>query len=439
MLNRPLPHAAQDRVLNYLARIRELTVDHGRPPGARQITWPILSACLNPGKPLLPNLRRLKIDYFNYSCNEHLVPLLSPSLKKIAIEFRDPQKPPNTVLMILSLAELNGCDLEIFKYTGPLLHRLPESVTQFQNLQHVQLSRPLGAPSEKSPITVVKFLTLLPSLRSFVCDLAAFSPLTDDGDQICYLNLQKIDIKARPQALRELFHRCSFPSVNEVKFQRDTEIPSFEGLASSCPNTRKLSLHFPFDFYGINNDALELKHIASLLSLPIQIFELDTDSHKFTPSDLHTLVESWPNLRSFQIKSDTQLATLPSLAAFSKLPLLSHLDVGLPLSRLLEDFSSVKNPIETHAATQQNKSSLRSLSLTNGYNPTQSSHRATFAEKRLLMGYILLLFPDLERVQISEEYGLSPLSEEELGEFQEILLDLRKERGFESVNLICHS
>lgn len=426
-MNKPLTHAAQKRTLEYLAWISELTVVHNEPPGVAEPIWLILSICLGTREPLLPNLRRLNIEYlaFDRTELEYLIPLLSPSLKVLSIRCTHPPK-VRAISTILNFAKASGCSLKNFVYDGCISRQLPEATALFKDLQIVHFpidGNPLD--QQEASITIVKFLTLLPSLRSLTCNLAVFPNSMDDEHQLCHTSLEEITVISPANALCRLFRRCTvFPSVTDVTFLRDGEIPSFEALASSCPNIRRFDLCCTTG--RDDGEDLAFKHLVTLLPLPIQIFNLEVEDHKLTQSDIHTLAQSWLDLRSFRFWSLDKLDPLPTLAAFSKSPRLCYLNVDVSFGYLLDNIPKMRELIGTYVATQGHKSPLRSLPFVI-QRPTRTLE-VTAAEKRLFVECILLLFPNLERFEFLGGYTHPFLSEYELAEFQEILLTMRKER-----------
>lgn len=412
-----MPHAARDRALGYLTRIRQLTTEHHF--RSSEPIWPILSTCLNSRKPLLPNLQCLEIEYFSDDRNEYLIPLLSPSLKTLLIQNDHPLK----VRTILNLAKVSNCDLEHFAYDGYTSQRLFEAIMLFENLQSVKLSL-YDKPSKKVSVTIIKFLTSLPSLRSLTCVLGVFSPFMD-GDQLRHISLQKIEIEAQVNELHELFHRCVFPSVTNVKILMRDEISSFEGLKMSCPNTRKLDL----DIFSLGRDyPMRFKWLAALRSLPIQTFKLNVFYHDLTPSDLRTFAESWPDLHSFQIRSITKFDPLLSFPIFSNLPYLDYFKVHMPLCHLLSNISKVPDLVATYVTTQGRRSGLRTLHFEDDDNCPRPYPVILAAEKQMLVKYMLLLFPSLEGFKFSgSTHSHDALFQKDQLELGEILSKLREE------------
>lgn len=115
------------RALGYLARIKDLAVCQSGSP--EELLWPILSASLNFHRPLLPNLRVLHIHFYVYGRNEYFIPLLSPSIKTLAIDCeRRPRL--DAILTFLNLAKARGCDLEDFTLIGAPIHYSSHAIRQ---------------------------------------------------------------------------------------------------------------------------------------------------------------------------------------------------------------------------------------------------------------------------------------------------------------------
>lgn len=412
-------------MLGYLARIRELTVCHDEPPSVdEEPIWPVLYACLSPHGPFLQHLQCLNIKYLINNHSEYLIPFLSPSLKDLEISSYLPLK-ARSIATILNLAKAHGCDLESFTYSGYPIHHIPEAIMLFKNLQVVQFP-PHKLPSPRTPITIVQFLASLPSLRWFACHLGAFSPAITDEYRFRHTNLQMIETKSEPNALRELFRTCVFPSVTDVKILYN-EVPSMEGIESSCPNIRRFNLRFDSHILQGLDEPVEFKHLSPLLSLPIQVFTLSGGfNSNLTSSDLRTFAESWPGLRSFRVYSRTKLDPLPSLAAFSNHPSLGELDLHLSFHHFLHDFPKVPIMMQTGAANHNKKSCLRVLQFDYRTGRDRDQALVSTSEKHALVEYMLHLFPRLEKFDLGFLDNL--LHEEELEELQGILLELRKER-----------
>lgn len=420
-LNKPIPPAACERALGYLARVRSLGVDLDEkiPEG---LLWPILSASFEShGLPLLPNLERLDIDFYTYDRNEYLIPLLSPSLKTLIIRCKRPPK-LNAIFSLLNIARVQGCDLEHFAYYGDdLAPHIPKVLTSFNNLRSV--SFPLNHPSKvKAPITIIEFLRSLPCLRSLVCHIGTFSHPTDE-DVFCHNSLKEIIITvSEPVSLHDLFRTCTFPSVTTVRI-RSIRLVTMEGIGSSCPNTRNLS----FTINAIK-PPLSFNHLVSLLSLPIQSFTLRVSKHTLTASDLRSFAESWPEIRYLRISSDTLFVDpLSSLAAFSNHPHLNHLNIPLPLFQLVNDISKGRDAEVMDISPQSSSiSPLRTLFLKyTGAGPRPP--RLSTKKKRVVVEHLLKLFPNLEEFMFLTDPGEDSSIGDNLAKFQEILVELREE------------
>lgn len=425
-----MPYAARRRALEYLTRIRNLKVFQCGQATKAISLWLVLSACLDCQGPLLPNLQYLEVTLSDEDNPiqdpiNHLIPLITPSLEILHINTECLQK-HQAALTVLNLAYTRGCDLKVFTYDGDPIQRLLDTIALFRNLQKVQI--PLYPISRhKAPITISKFLALLPSLRSLSCNLAAFSRSTDEC-RVCHTSLQRIEIKSPAIALREMFRELVFPSVAEVRILKDGKVPGFEGLESSFPNARKLDLCINILADRDGDQPLEFKHLASLLSLPIEIFGLQAHEHNLTPSDLRAFAKSWPQLRSFWIVSPTQFDPLSSLAAFSCHPTLSYLNLCISLCSLLNDIPKIPHLLRSHTAIQDNRSPLRSLFITRQTGGIGQCSSTTTIEKRALLEYLLLLFPRLEefRFLLDRPTICRPREDEILSELEEILAELRK-------------
>lgn len=225
---------------------------------------------------------------------------------------------------ILELAKERGCHLEVFTYDRSPVQRVPEVLALFKTLQNVQIT--LNYPLQhESSITVVEFLTSLPHLRSLTCNPMVFLRCTTE-EVIRHTSIQKMDITSPPTPLWELFQRCIFPSVTDLRIASSNDTrgfenpglsrPAFDGLHTSCPNVQKLKLQASHISDHDDDPTFEFKHFAPLLSLPVHIFHLQVGKLYLTPSDLRTISESWRNLRSFKIPAILDLMLYPALLHF---------------------------------------------------------------------------------------------------------------------------
>lgn len=429
MLSEPLPEAARRRVRKYLERIRELAVRkiQSRNAPAEEPLWSILSTCLNSRGPLLPKIQSLEISSIFCADNQYLQLFLSPSIKVLELVNCDASSPKlNGVTTTLKCVKASGCDLHAFKCGGDPIPDAPEALMIFKNLQSVEFPL-IPIPKQKSSVTITQFLASLPYLRSLTCRTAAFLRSKDE-DRVCHTSLQKIRIRSKPTAFRELFRRCTFPSVTNVDIQFDKfKNPSMDSIVSSCPEICQLEIFVNRNDVGCQ--ILEFKHVAALLSLPIQSFTLHVQKCTLTPSDLCKFAKSWPDLRSFRLCSVlTMLNTVPPLAAFLGHPRLNTLHLILPCCHLLDDIPKMQNLIKTARdvpARGGNPPPLHTLNFIN-YNrlrPPQTPR--TTAEKHVIVEYLLQEFPSLQKLRLWT-YGRS--STDDAAEYEKILKELRKER-----------
>lgn len=409
MVNRPLPDAARDRALEYLARIRRLEeVQSGRIRDRKGLLLPVLAACLECPRVLFPHLGYLEVHTRDIRSArvDCIATLIPPTLKVLKIT-TDASHDDKLGLLILELAKERGCNLEAFTDNNSPLQRLPEVLVFFKTLQDMKIT-PSYPLLNGSSITIFQFLTSLPHLRSLTCNLVIFVRCTTE-QTIRHTNLQRMDIISPSISLWELFQRCIFPSVTELTVRTcndtchspgvekypDPGRPPFDGLDTSCPNVQDLRLCacqiLPVTF--------GLKHFVPLLSLPVRLFDLDVDSIDLTPSDLRIISESWTNLYSFKIPAINTFYfdALPYLAAFSNHSHLSHLDLNIRPHFFLRNISRVPGMIAAHTLTQVARPNPCTVYLITLCGPDPDEVPViTIAEKRSLVEYLLLLFPSLK-------------------------------------------
>ncbi len=251
----------------------------------------------------MPYLHHLEIRHAIHDTRgvriDCLIPTLSPALKILKIIVV--HLPEDAlVLPILDLAKARGCDLEVFAYEFSAIHHTPEVLASFRTLGEVKLNMSWTSQQESS-ITIVTFLTSLPSLRSLACNLTVFMRMSyTSDDTLHHTSLQKMNILSPPVLFWDLFRSCVFPSVTEAKIHYEsgpagifrhlesdlTRRLTFEGLDTSCPNILKLDLKI---FSGYVYDTFDFKHITPLLRLPVHVFHLQAAKLQFTPSDYQTM------------------------------------------------------------------------------------------------------------------------------------------------------
>lgn len=388
-MNKPIPLAICERVLTYLARVKQLRVYHGGYVGE---PWPILAASLSVRGPLLPNLNTLCVTFYAWDHIESQITLLSPSLKTLVIECKRSPK-LGAIVTFMNLAKARGCDLRSFTFIGATGCGIPGGITLFNNLEEVRL--PIEEPFESSLLTtIVQFLRSLPSLRLLSCHIGSFlSPSKEE--LFCHTNLKKITFRSdcRSHQLAEVFHKCTFPSVTNATLQ------SYEPLSldiirfkSSCPDTQELNLRFKAPYASLN-----FNHLGPLLSLCIRSFTLSVLEHTLTQSNLRSFAEAWPNIHFLQITSETLFDPLPSLTTFSIYPCLKTLIVPLSLARLLEDIS------EEHQDTIESRGKSMSplcMICLKRWGPVP----LPTAGRRVIVEHLLRLFPSLVEVQLGAGY-----------------------------------
>lgn len=341
---------------------------------------------------------------------------------------------------VLNLVRTKGCDLKVFTYEGGLIQDLPGIVASFKNLQDIKLGL-YRLPKRNSSLTFIEFLASLPSLCSLACDLDSFATCKDKNASFRHTTLKRIDLHSTTKALGHFFRSCVFPSVTNARIANGNKVPTFIGLESSFPKVQELKLSIGLLVGHEGSPPIKLPHLASLLSLPIRAFTLEVVGchHNLAVCDLHTIVDSWPDLRSFKLCSDTDFRDLSSLASFSHHPSLESLDLHLPVHCLLEDTSRVSDLIGAHSITQGHMASpLYTLFFTipGLYAHRQDAVIPSTAEKQMFVEYLLLLFPSLR------ELGLvhclhHPLPKDNiLPELQGILQELRNKRKDSSDNLV---
>ncbi len=361
-----------------------------------------LAANLNSDEPLLPNLRYLKIEWNrkNNFNDDYIALFLVPTLRVLKIAHRAFPHPWR--LEFIDIMKARGCDLETFIYCGSLCQYLPEAITSFKNLRNVRMPLDYRSPRQKTSITIVEFLTSLPSLCPLTCNLTAFSRRPPGESLLRHSALQMIDIGSPWTELNELFYHCVFSSVTKVKIALHCRVPDLEGLNSCCPHTRYLDLHITHDRLP-DPQPFDLKHLTPLLSLPMEDFTLQTLRHNLTSSDFYTIAESWPNLHSLEFDSFTRTRPLLFLPAFSNHTRLEYLNLSLHLCCLYDDIPNVPDLMRVYASSQSNRSCLRTVyffsSLYHGGHT--HSENVTPAKKRILLEYLLLLFPMMEQVDIT--------------------------------------
>lgn len=408
MVNGPLPDAARDRALEYLARIRRLEeVQSGRIRDRKGLLLPVLAACLECPRTLFPHLGYLEVHTYDISSAQvdRIATLISPTLRVLKIT-TDDSHDDKLGLLILELAKERGCNLEAFTYNNSPVQCLPEVLVFFKTLQDVKIT-PSYPLHNGSSITIFQLLTSLPHLRSLTCNLVIFVRCTTE-QTIYHTNLQRMDIISPSILLWELFQGCIFPSVTELTVRTcndtchspgventDHGRPPFDGLDTSCPNVQDLRLSacqiLPVTF--------GLKHFVPLLSLPVRSFDLDVDSIDLTPPELQIISESWTNLYSFKIPAINTFYfdALPYLAAFSNHSHLSHLDLNIRPHFFLHNISRVPGMIAAHTSTQVARPNACTVYLITLCGPDPDEVPIiTIAEKRSLVEYLLLLFPSLK-------------------------------------------
>ncbi len=437
VVNRPLPRVARKRALEYLARIRKLIVFQFRPLHKEQLLWLVLPICLDCPGPLLPLLQQLEIGHVQGVHMGYLAILLSPTLKTLKVLSVANPPEDKLALLVLDLAKDRGCDLQVFTYRGPPAHRVPEILTSFKTLQVVEIPSCYPKP-HSSLITIIEFLAALPYLRSLICNLRTFPPCTT-RDTFCHTHLQKIHILSPTRTIREFFRKCTFPAITEVKVEQVNETPGFEahvanclaiGLDKSCPVVQTLDLCLHSDFNRDDVLPLNLKHFIPLLSLPMQVFNLSVAKLDLAPSDLRTISDSWPNLRSFSMwsRNDLGIHALPCLVAFSNHTNLTHLDLNLRPHLLLYDIARIPDLIAAHIPPNRTRPNPCTLSFVTINGPEQIPV-ATKAEKRSLVEYLLLLFPGLILGAKQSHLRSTCSDAQTLAELQDILSELRSERN----------
>lgn len=342
---------------------------------------------------------------------------------------------------VLNLVRTKGFDLKVLIYEGGLIQGLPGIVASFKNLQDIKLGL-YRLPKRNSSLTFIEFLASLPSLRSLACDLDSFATCKDKNASIRHTTLKRIDLHSTTKALGCFFRSCVFPSVTDARIVNGNKVPTFVGLELSFPKLQELKLSIGLLVGHEGSPPIKLPHLASLLSLPIRAFTLEVvgRQHNLAFCDLHTIVDSWPDLRSFKLCSDTDFQDLPSLAPFSCHPSLESLDLHLPVHGFLDSVSKVSDLTGAHSITQGHRASpLHTLFFTIPGLYAHGKQDATIsstAGKQIFVEYLLLLFPSLRelgRVHCPHH----PLPKDNiLPELQGILQELRNKREDSSDNLV---